>query len=297
MRVPLQAVRSTVWAASRALGPPVPVAAQRAWFETFSRLGRVPRGTSVQQVRLGGRPAERVTCPPLGRPGAAEPAGPAVLLLHGGAFVIGSPRTHRVMAAHLAAATGGPVLTLDYRRAPEHPYPAAVDDARAAFEELSAEGPTAVAGDSAGGALALLLSQDLRDDGAAVPLALGLISPVVDLTLATSQAYRGPDPLLRPAWVRAGTGAFVGAADARALSPLYRPLHGLPPVRVQVCGHERLRPEGELLAAALRAAGVDVGLEVLEGLWHDVHVQADLVPEGAAALARLGRWLRGTASS
>ena len=295
MRAPLAAVRAAVWAASRPLGPPVPVAAQRAWFETFSRLGRVPRGTSVQQVRLGSRPAERVTCPPLRQ--AAEPAGPAVLLLHGGAFVIGSARTHRVMAAHLAAATAGPVFTLDYRRAPEHPYPAAVDDARAAFEQLSGEGPTAVAGDSAGGALALLLSQDLRDDGAALPLRLGLISPVVDLTLTTSQAYRGPDPLLRPAWVRQGTGAFVGAADARALSPLHRPLHGLPPVRVQVSGHERLRPEGELLAAALRAAGVDTDLEVLEGLWHDVHVQADLVPEGAAALARLGRWLRSTASA
>jgi acetyl esterase/lipase len=278
-------MRGVVLAGSRPLGWPVPVGVQRAWLAAQSRLGRLPTGTQVEQVVLGGVAAERVTS-------AHGSGGPTVLWLHGGAFWTCSPRTHRVLAAHLAAATGGPVLVPDYRLAPEHPYPAAVDDARAAYDELAAHGPVVLGGDSAGGALALLLAVALRDAGATSPSALLLVSPVVDLTGETSAAYRGRDVLLRPSWVRDGTAAFVGARDASALSPLRLPLHDLPRVRLQLSEHERLRPEGEALAQALRAASVPVDDEVLPGLWHDVHLQADLVPEGAEAVRRLGAWTR-----
>jgi monoterpene epsilon-lactone hydrolase len=283
MRLPVPAVRAVVLVGSRPLGRPVPLRLQRAWLQAQARLGRLPAGTRVEHVQLGGRPAERVT--------AGVSDGPTVLWLHGGAFWTCSPRTHRVLAAHLAAATGGPVLVLDYRLAPEHPHPAAVDDARAAIDELAASGPVVVGGDSAGGALAMLLAQQLRDDGSPLPAALVLVSPVADLTLVDSDAYRGPDPVLRRSWVRDGVAAFVGDADPRALSPLHRPLHGLPAVLVHVSAHERLRPEGERLVAALRAAGTDVECELLPGLWHDVHLQADLVPEAAAAVRRIGAWL------
>jgi len=194
------------------------------------------------------------------------------------------------LAGYLAAATGGPVLVPDYRLAPEYPYPAPLEDVRAAYGSLAVEGPVVVGGDSAGGAMALLLALSLRDEGAPPPAALLLISPVVDFTLASSAAYRGQDVLLRPSWVRDGTAAFVGDYDAAALSPLWQPLHDLPPVLLQLSEHERLRPEGEALAAALRTALVPVDDEVLHGLWHDVHLQAHLVPEAAEALSRMGIW-------
>ncbi|HWH28097.1 MAG TPA: alpha/beta hydrolase fold domain-containing protein [Mycobacteriales bacterium] len=284
MRLPLGVARAAVRLGSRPLGRPVPLTVQRALVEAQARIGRLPRGTSVEHTVVGGRPAELVTGP--------RHDGPPVLLLHGGAFVTGSPRTHRVLAAHVAHAAQAPVVALDYRRAPEHPYPAAVDDAEAAFEQLSAGGPVRVFGDSAGGALALLLALRRRDTGRPGPAAMALVSPVADLTLTDALAYRGADPMLRPSWVRQGRDAFVGRIDPRGISPLHRDLTGLPPVLLHVSEHERLRPEGERLAAALREAGVAVTCELLPDLWHDVHVHAHLVPEGAAAVQRLGRWLR-----
>ena len=285
MTVRRMLTRAVVFLASRPMGPPTPVALQRLWFEAASSGGILPTGSSVERVRLGGRPAERVT--PAGADGDR-----AVLLLHGGAFLIGSPRTHRVLAAHLASAVGCPVVTLDYRRAPEHPYPAAVDDAAAAYAELSARVPTALVGDSAGGALALLLALRLRDTGGQLPPAMALISPVTDLTLASSDAYAAVDTVVRRSWLRSGTRAFVGSADAAELSPLTAKLTGLPPVRVQAAERERLCAEGVDLGEQLRSAGVDVQVEVLSGLWHDAQLQAHLVPEAAAAVRALGGWLR-----
>jgi epsilon-lactone hydrolase len=287
MRLPLGLVRAAVAVGSRPMGRPVPIGVQRAWLEATSVLNRLPSGTTVTRGRLGARPAEQVRGPEVA-------PDRAVLLLHGGAFITGSARTHRGFAAHLAHATGATVHVLDYRRAPEHPHPGAVEDADAALEELEATGagPVAVVGDSAGGALALLLAQARRDGQRPLPAALGLVSPVADLTLADSLAYTGPDPLLRRSWIRMGRDAFVGHGDPRALSPLHQPLHALPPVLLHLSGDERLRPEGERLAAGLRAAGVDVDLELLAGMWHDVHLHAALVPEAAEAVVRMGAWLK-----
>jgi monoterpene epsilon-lactone hydrolase len=284
VRLPLGLVRLVVFVASRPLGRPLPVRLQRLWFELTSTGGRLPKGTAVERVRLAGVPAERVTAP-----GADE--GRAVLLLHGGAFLIGSARTHRVLAAHLSAAVGAPVYALDYRRAPEHAHPAAVDDARTAYDELTARGPTAVVGDSAGGALALLLVLGLRDSGAPLPPALALISPVTDLTLDRSDAYPGIDGVVRRGWLRSGVRAFLGGADPAHLSPLDSQLAGLPPVLVHVAVNERLHLEGVQLAARLRAEGVEAHLEVFPRLWHDVHLLAHLVPEAADAVRDLGLWL------
>jgi acetyl esterase/lipase len=267
-----------------ALGPPVPVRAQRAWTQLLSRVAPLPSDVTCEPVHLGGRPAERLVA------GEASTHG-SLLLLHGGAFITGSPRTHRVFAGHLAAAARVPVHALDYRLAPEHPFPAPVDDARAAFDELAACGPVVVVGDSAGGTLALLLAQRLRDSAGPTPAGLALVSPLVDLTLASSDAYVGPDPYLRSAWAHQGRDAFVGPADARALSPLHTDLAGLPPMLVHVCGHERLRPEGERFVELVRAAGGEAELALLPGLWHDVHLQAHLVERGARATADLGRWV------
>ena len=284
MRLPLPVARALVFLISRPVGPPLPVRFQRLWLEAMSTGGILPPGTTVERVRLGDCPAERIV------PAGAD-SRRAVLLLHGGAFVIGSPRTHRVLAAHLAAAVGAPVSVLHYRRAPEHPWPAAVDDVHAAYRELSARVPTAVFGDSAGGALALMLALRLRDDGATLPPALALVSPATDLTLRTSAAYRGRDPVVRRTWLRQGVTSFVGDADPVVVSPLTADLRGLPPVLLQVTAGERLEAEGLRLAERLRAADVAVELDVLPGVWHDVHLLAHLLPEAAEPLDRIGRRL------
>jgi monoterpene epsilon-lactone hydrolase len=284
MRLLLRLVRALVFLISRPLGPPTPVRLQRLWLELISTGGLLPKGTTVEHVTVAGRPAERVV------PAGADERR-AVLLLHGGAFLIGSPRTHRVLAGHLAAAVGVPLVALHYRRAPEHPWPAAVDDAVAAYRELSARGPTAVFGDSAGGCLALLMALRLRDAGESLPPALALVSPVTDLTLERTSAFRGVDTVVRRRWLRDGVTSFVGAADPQELSPLTATLAGLPPVLLQVAGRERLRVEGEQLAQRLQADRVEVELEVLEPLWHDAHMVAHLLPEGADAVRRVGRWL------
>lgn len=278
MRLPLPVVRGVVRGLVRpVLGPPVPLAAQRVWMQLLSQPV-LPKGTTVEKTVLAGRPAERVTGPGVVGPGA-------VLLLHGGAFVTGSPRTHRVVAAHLSAAAGVPVHVLDYRLAPEHAHPAPVDDAVRAYDELALAGPVAVFGDSAGGCLALLLARERT------PVALALVSPLVDLTRSLSDAWTGQDVLVRTTWAKEGCEAFAGGADLRALSPLHDDLSGLPPTLVHVSEHERLRPEGELLAERARAAGVDVELVELPGVWHDVHLFAHLLGEAADATAAMGRWL------
>jgi acetyl esterase/lipase len=166
-----------------------------------------------------------------------------------------------------------------------------VDDALAAYRELSARGPTAVFGDSAGGCLALLLALQLRDAGAQLPPALALVSPVTDLTLERSAAFRGVDAVVRRTWLRDGVRSFVGTADAASLSPLNARLAGLPPVLLQVAARERLRSEGEELATRLRTEGVEVEAEVLPELWHDAHLLAHLAPGAAQAVRRMGEWL------
>lgn len=277
MSLPVPLVRGVVRTLLRpVLRPQVPLRVQRAWLQALSTGTPAAPGVA-REVRAGSRPGERHV-PPSPRPGS-------VLLLHGGAFITSSPRTHRVLASHLAAAAGVPVVVPDYRLAPEHPWPAAVDDAVEAYDELAARGPVAVVGDSAGGALALLLARSRR------PTALALISPVTDLTGATSAAWTGDDVLVRQDWLEQGVTAFLGGADARALSPLLGDLPDLPPVLVHVAEHERLRREGELLVERVVAAGGSAELVLLPELWHDAHLFSHLVTPAAEATAVMGRWL------
>ena len=278
MKLPVPVVKAVVRGLVKpVLGPPVPLVVQRAYLQALS-APLLPAGTTVERTVLGGRPAERVT-------GAGADGRGSVLLLHGGAFITGSPRSHRVVAAHLAAAASVPVHVLDYRLSPEHPYPAPVDDAIAAYDQLAADGPVAVFGDSAGGCLALLLARTRT------PVALALVSPLTDLTRGLSGAWTGEDILVRTSWAREGCEAFAGGADLRSLSPRFDDLSGLPPTLVHVSEHERLRPEGEELVARAREVGVDVELVELPGLWHDVHLFAHLLDEAAQATASIGRWL------
>jgi monoterpene epsilon-lactone hydrolase len=221
-------------------------------------------------------------------------AGPAaaltVLHLHGGGYCVGSPRTPRSWAAHLSTATGARVVLPEYRLAPEHPYPAAFDDARAVWTELTAQGPVLLSGDSAGGGLALALALSLRDAGRPTPPAAILLSPWLDLgrdRRADPDLVRR-DVLLSPSWLAACARAY--AAPAAWTDPLVSPLHasqaGLPPLLIQAGTDELLAPDAALLAARAQAAGTDVTYTRWPWLWHDFMLQPGLLAAADSALAQ-----------
>ncbi len=249
-------------------GPQVPVRAQRVFMDAASRAHAVPKQVVVTDMVLGGRPVRRFAVP-----GATE-AG-AVLWAHGGAFITGSLVSHGAFAGHLAVACGAPVYLLDYRLAPEHRHPAAVDDLVAALA-LVPEPRVVLGGDSAGGNLALLAAPRAERELAG----LALVSPVVDLTLASSAAWNGPDPLIRTAWAKQGVAAMFGGRLPEVVDPTV-------PCVVHVSEQERLRPEGEALARRIGAE-----LVVVPEAWHDIHLQAGLVRRADEAVADLGRSIR-----
>lgn len=269
----------------------MPFRVQRALIDAASVLQPVPKTVRVEKLPLGGRPAERLA-PRL--PAAIDPA--AVLYLHGGGYTVGSLATHRSLNGRLAAATGLPVYALDYRLAPEHPYPAALDDAEAAYLELVTEygyrpDRIAIAGDSAGGGLSLALAQRLIARHGYTPAALGLIAPWVD---PNQTSERPRDLVVNGPWSRACALAYLGDGDCD--DPGYAPLHGalagLPPVYVQADVGELLHPQCVDLVAALRAAGVTVEFVESRGLWHVAQLQAALVGPAATVLTEMAAFLR-----
>ncbi len=275
---------------------------QRRWLRGLSRITLTPKGVSVEAGRVGGVPGEWL------RSAQAPSAPPGVVLyLHGGAFCIGSPATHRALTARLALVTGLPVFALDYRLAPEHRYPAGLDDALAAYHALSAEGaeagvsrPVILAGDSAGGGLALSAALALRDLGSPLPAALVLLSPWVDLALRDASAAAEPpgEAMLSVAWAHACAAQYLGDAtmadDLRTsplVSPLFADLHGLPPTLIQVGTDELLHGQALQLEVALQAAGVAVQCEVTAGRWHVFQTHAGVLPSADEAIDRIARFV------
>jgi acetyl esterase/lipase len=284
-QVPVRIMRAGVRGLVRpVLGPRVPVGVQRRWLGLVTRPTPLAEDVTVRTGRLGRRPAETLT-PTDGDPGTA------VLYLHGGGFTTGSPATHRALATHLASASGATVHVLDYRLAPEHPFPAALDDVLAAYRELLDRGATpdrtAIAGDSAGGWLALTGTLRLRDAGDPTPASLGLISPWLDLTGSTWPADRS-DAMLRPTWLRRCARDFGSGTDPDQLAPLAADLAGLPPITMHVGSEEILLEDAVRLAHRARAAGVPVDLRRLDGMWHVAHASAGLVTGSTAAVTALG---------
>jgi acetyl esterase/lipase len=264
------------------LHPRFPVRFQRRWLELVTRPTPLPRDVEVRAGSLGGRPTEVL------EPRNRFP-GRAVLHLHGGGFTVGSPATHRALAAHLAVASRATVHLLDYRLAPEHPFPAAAADALAAWQELVDRDPaSALTADSAGGWRAVTTALRLRDAGNPVPAVLGLVSPWLDLTGAAWPDRT--DAMLQPASLRRCARAFAAPPEQ---APLTADLVGLPPMVVHVGSGEILLPDAVALARAARAAGVPVDLRRLDGLWHVAHASAGMVPASTAAVRDLGAALAG----
>jgi phosphinothricin tripeptide acetyl hydrolase len=271
-------------------------AERRAQYERAEKVFPTPPDVKVERVNAPAAPAEWL------RPPSAEP-GRVVLYLHGGGYVIGSPRSHRHLAAAIATAAGASALLLDYRLAPEHPYPAAVEDATAAYrwllDQAIAPERIVIAGDSAGGGLTVATLLALRE--ARVPLPAGgvCISPWADLTCggASYATKADADPIVRRAGVEQMAQAYLGATPPRTplASPLFADLRGLPPLLIHVGSDEVLLDDAVQLAERARIAGVDASIEVYERMIHVWHWFLPMLDEAQTAVDAIGRFVRSRA--
>jgi acetyl esterase/lipase len=267
-----------------------PVAEQRRRLRNIARFIPVPRGLEFHAATCGGITGEAV----------AEHAarGDAVLYLHGGAYCVGSPATHRAITGSLARRGATRVFAPDYRLAPEHPFPAAIDDAVAAYRGLLGEGVEsrriAIAGDSAGGGLAVATAVRLRELGLPMPAALVLFSPWVDLSVQHPEPPRPEEVMLSGAWITECARLYAGSrglTDPLA-SPIGADLRGLPPTLIQVGTDDALLADSRRLHAALAAAGVHAELQEYPRRWHVFQLNAGLLADANRALETAGRFLR-----
>jgi monoterpene epsilon-lactone hydrolase len=268
------------------------VAPLRAAFNEL--MSHVPVAPDIQQksTTIGGVDGIEVTI-------EGTAADNVILYFHGGVYVIGTAVASVPLVSEVVRRAGAKAITLDYRLAPEHPYPAAVEDARAAYEELLAQGidpgQIAFAGESAGGGLVVATLLALRDAGTPLPSGGFLMSPYVDLTLSgeTLADREAVDPILSPAGLRARVPDYVAGADAAdpLISPIFGDLSGLPPLLIQVGSHEILLSDAIRLAARAALSDVSVTLEVTPGVPHVFQGFAGLLDEAGAALDRAADFL------
>jgi epsilon-lactone hydrolase len=226
-----------------------------------------------------------------------SPKDQVLLYLHGGGFVYGLTSVHRQMVAHLARKIDIRVLMVDYRLAPDHPFPAALDDCVTAYRWLLKQGFSAqnivVAGDSAGGNLTITTLMKLRDSGDPLPVAAACLSPVADLT-ERDETFRGVhDPLLHPKASRIYRTSYVAHNDARdpLISPAFGDWHGLPPLLVHAGEDEMLRGDAVRIEELAKTAGVDVRLEIYPRMWHVWQLYL-MLPEAVQSLDDIGQFLK-----
>lgn len=295
---------------------PEPVTSLRAyvftWMIRWQVRPRLARAADVHAVRRVFDAAKFPDPPGVAfRPGAVggiagewaerdglRPDAPRLLYLHGGGFIACSARTHRPLIGALAQ-RGFHIFAPDYRLAPEHPFPAGLDDAAAAWTAFAAEGPAGLAGDSAGGNLALALMLRLKREGLPLPAAAALFSPATDMlgTGASMQANARRDAMFDPASLPGLVEAYLAGHDAAdpLVSPLYGDPAGLPPLLFHVGANELLRDDSVRFAEKARAAGVDVALTVWPVVPHAWQFAASFLPEArrslTAAASFLGRHL------
>ena len=259
--------------AERPDGATAAIADLREEYDRAVEIFPLPDGVACEPGSLGGVPGEWL------RPEGAD-AARALLYFHGGGYVLGSTRSHRHMVAALAAGAGVHAFSADYRLAPEHPFPAAVEDGAAAWQGLLEIGidpaRAVIGGDSAGGGLSVATLVKARDDGLAMPAGGLCISPWTDMTLeAGSYATKADsDPMVKQNQIERWTGVYLGADTDRRhpwASPLYADLEGLPPLLVQVGSEEVLLDDSVSLAEAARRAGVEVRLSVADEMIHVWH--------------------------
>ncbi len=278
---------------SRGAPDDITVAERRRRTDEFGDRFPVPETAKVEKVEIAGRPAEWVSDP-------AADEGRVMLYVHGGGYVQGSLHSHRNLAYDIARAMGGRVLNLDYRLAPEHPFPAAVDDTVAAWKALLDGGAdpkkAAFGGDSAGGGLVVAALVAARDQGLPMPACACCISPWTDLvgTGQTVTTKADADPMVTKSSLHTLAGLYAGDEDRAhpLLSPIYADLAGLPPLLIQVGTAEILLDDSRRLAARARHARVPVDYAEWEGMPHIWHIFGPLLQKSRDALAELGAFVR-----
>lgn len=273
--------------------PDADLAKTRESFENITTRLRIPRNVQVRHATIAG-----IDCDWLVPTTHDESA--VLLYLHGGAYVMGSSRTHRRLVACIARAAGVRAVLPNYRLAPEHPFPAAIEDACAVYRQLLEQGNDpariVIAGDSAGGGLAVATLVALRDAGDPLPLAAVLLSPWLDLTASgeSIQSRARLDPLFRPTDMPA-TAAFYCDEDALSspqASPVFADIDGFPPVFIQVGDHEILLSDATRMTDKLSAAGIPVTLQVWPEMWHVFQFFVGQMPEAGRAVRDIGRYIR-----
>jgi epsilon-lactone hydrolase len=270
----------------RCLNPALPWQVQRDRLDKFTRAAPLPRGTAVTEQVLGGVRAEVVSA-------GGRQHRRTVIHFHGGGYCLGSAQTARSWAAHLSARAGCTVVLPEYRLAPEHPHPAALDDAVSVIEAMAGQQRPAalvISGDSAGGGLALAALLRLGELGSEPAAGCVLLSPWLDLRRdrRADEALVRRDVLLNPGWLGACARAYADPScwDSQFVSPLHAAHGGLPPLLIQAGTDELLAPDAGLLAASAAAAGVDVTYTRWPRMWHDFALQVGLLAAADSALAQ-----------
>jgi epsilon-lactone hydrolase len=265
---------------------------QRRLFRETASAQPLPADVTVAAAELGGIPVAEITLDGID-------ARHVVLYFHGGVYVISDAFLAAGLASEVGRRTDAKVISVDYRLAPEHPYPAAVDDALAAYEALLDSGiaPSDIvfAGESAGGGLAIATMVNARDHGLPLPAAAFVMSPYVDLTLAgaTIETKRDADPLLSRELLEPRVADYVQGQDAALglISPVFADLSGLPPLIIQAGTHEVLLDDAIRLAAQAATADVEITLEITPGVPHVFQGFSPMLDEAGVALDRAGHLL------
>jgi len=275
---------------SQPQNPSASMEQRRAGMERISE--RVPADVICEPVNAGGVPAEWIAAP-----GAEKDR--VILYLHGGGYVVGSINTHRAMVSRIARASNARALAIDYRLAPEHPFPAAVEDTIAAYKWLLAQGykpgRIVIAGDSAGGGLTIAGLLAIRDAKLPMPAGAVPISPWTDLE-GTGESVRTRatrDVMVTQDNLASSAKQYYGTHDPKdpLVSPVHANFRGLPPMLIQVGDAEILLDDATRVAKSAKAAGVEVELEVWDEMPHVWHVFAKLLPEGQQAIDKIGKFV------
>jgi epsilon-lactone hydrolase len=287
------AVRILAALYANAPAEPVSLEVERQSWEDSARQTPLPPDTIIESLTLNGVPCEKVSF-------RVTTTDRLVIFLHGGGFNAGSCITHRDMAARLSLAAGMPVLLVDYRLAPEHPYPAAVEDVISVYTALLSQGYTpdrlAMGGDSAGGGLVFQSLLRLRDSGIPIPAALVTYSAWIDLSLSgeTMQTRADVDPMVNRADLEKAIGYYIGSADPTDphISVNYDDLHGFPPMLLHAGEYEIIADDSRRIAEKARAANVEAKVVVWPQLWHVFPAWPADLPEGQQAIDQTAAFLR-----